>query len=226
MKKIIPSLQALLILVAFTFSGCNEANPTAENQVSSPQAEVSEATDVANIEPNSNDAPAAEQEAIDESLVDAESPQDDFTNEISEPNPAPDSTQSSGKPVNGLKKIFNFQEALQLAQKNGKPILLEFTGSDWCPPCMMMQKEIFSTEEFIRFSNDNLNFVYLDFPRGKEIDPKQEQHNNELAETYKIQGFPTVILLSSQGKELGRIEEYLPGGPTAIINWIQKTKAH
>ncbi len=91
--------------------------------------------------------------------------------------------------------------ALALAKKENKAVMLEFTGSDWCPPCMMMAKKVFSKKEFVDAASKDFVLVHLDFPNG---DPELKKKNQPLAEKYKIEGFPTVILLDSEGKEFER----------------------
>lgn len=105
-----------------------------------------------------------------------------------------------------------------------KPILLEFTGSDWCPPCQMMNKQVFSTETFQKFAASDLVFVKLDFPRSKPQSDEMKERNQGLAEQFNIEGFPTVILLSPEGKELAREVGFMGGGPEKLIAWIQKAQ--
>ncbi|HEX7262108.1 MAG TPA: thioredoxin family protein, partial [Luteolibacter sp.] len=77
----------------------------------------------------------------------------------------------------------------------------EFTGSDWCPPCIAMPKNVFSQKDFITEASKKYILVELDFPRGDEaVSEKNKPH----AEKYKIEGFPTVILFNSEGKEFTR----------------------
>lgn len=91
--------------------------------------------------------------------------------------------------------------ALALAKKEKKSVMLEFTGSDWCPPCIKMGKEVFSKEEFLKAASKNYVLVHLDFPKGdKELADK----NEPLLEKYKVSGFPTVVLLDAEGKEFSR----------------------
>jgi thioredoxin-related protein len=117
----------------------------------------------------------------------------------------------------------DYKVALEQAAKENKPVLLEFTGSTWCPPCKMMKKEVFSTPDFQEFSQKNLILVEADFmPGGIPAVAEYEKQNLALAEKYQIEGFPTVILLSPAGKELARISGYLPGGPKAFIDWVRK----
>lgn len=91
--------------------------------------------------------------------------------------------------------------AIEIAKKDNKSVMLEFTGSDWCPPCVMMSKKVFSKEEFVSKASKDFVLVHLDFPKGdKELAEKNEPYAKE----YKIEGFPTVILLDSEGKEFTR----------------------
>lgn len=95
----------------------------------------------------------------------------------------------------------DLDKALADAKAAKKSVLVEFTGSDWCPPCIAMRKNVFSTKEFVQAASKNFILVELDFPKAdKELADK----NKPLAEKYKIEGFPTVILLDSEGKEFNR----------------------
>ncbi len=91
--------------------------------------------------------------------------------------------------------------AKQLAKKENKALLVEFTGSDWCPPCIMMRKNVFSKKEFVTKASENFVLVELDFPRG---DTELAEKNQPLAEKYEIEGFPTVILMNPDGEEFTR----------------------
>ncbi|MGA0845341.1 MAG: thioredoxin family protein [Luteolibacter sp.] len=97
--------------------------------------------------------------------------------------------------------MTNLDEAMALAAKEKKSVLVEFTGSDWCPPCIAMRKNVFTKKEFIEAASKNFILVELDFPKkDKELAEKNQPH----AEKYQIEGFPTVILLDSEGKEFTR----------------------
>ena len=95
----------------------------------------------------------------------------------------------------------DLDKALVQAKKEKKPVLVEFTGSDWCPPCIMMRKEVFSKKTFVDKASKNYILVELDFPKG---DKAVATKNQPMAEKYKIEGFPTVVLLRPDGKEFGR----------------------
>lgn len=95
----------------------------------------------------------------------------------------------------------DLEKALEKAKAEKKSVLVEFTGSDWCPPCIAMRKNVFTKKEFVEAASKKFILVELDFPKGdKELSDK----NQPLAEKYKIEGFPTVILLDSAGKEFTR----------------------
>lgn len=117
----------------------------------------------------------------------------------------------------------NYEEAKAAAKEAGKPVLLEFTGSDWCPPCQMMNREVLSTEAFTDFAGDTLVLIKLDFPRQKEQEEWLSEQNQKLAESYSVQGFPTFILLNVEGEEAARRVGYMPGGPEAFVGWVTES---
>lgn len=95
----------------------------------------------------------------------------------------------------------DLEQAFKDAKKQNKPVLVEFTGSDWCPPCMMMRKKVFSQKEFVAAASKDFILVELDFPNG---DPELKKKNDPYARKYDIEGFPTVILFDSEGQEFNR----------------------
>ena len=95
----------------------------------------------------------------------------------------------------------DLDKELEKAKTEKKSVLIEFTGSDWCPPCIAMRKNVFSKKEFVEAASKDFILVELDFPKG---DPDLKKRNEPLAKKYKIEGYPTVILLDSDGKEFSR----------------------
>ncbi|WP_040281078.1 thioredoxin family protein [Psychroserpens damuponensis] len=96
--------------------------------------------------------------------------------------------------------------AKELASKESKPIILVFQGSDWCAPCIKLDREIWSTEAFKKYANENYVMLKADFPRKKNnaLSETQTKANALLAEKYNKQGyFPFVVVLDSKGKVLG-----------------------
>lgn len=100
------------------------------------------------------------------------------------------------------------EKAFEQAKKENKPVLVEFTGSDWCPPCIAVRKAVLSKKEFYEKASKDFILVELDFPKGDEDLAKK---NQPLAEKYKVDGFPTVILFKPDGKEFNRFNpaEYM-----------------
>jgi protein disulfide-isomerase len=114
----------------------------------------------------------------------------------------------------------DFTQASQEAAQQHKYILLDFTGSDWCPWCIKMDKEVFSQSQFSDYALKNLILVKLDFPRKTAQSSTEKSQNEELAKKYAIEGFPTYILLDPSGKEIRRQVGYLQGGATSFIDWL------
>jgi thioredoxin-related protein len=114
----------------------------------------------------------------------------------------------------------HYKEALATAAKENKKVLLDFTGSDWCGWCIRLKKETFDQSEFKNYADKNLILVEVDFPNGKTLPPEVKKQNDALQEQYHIEGFPTLILLDPQGKEITKNVGYLPGGPKGFINWV------
>jgi len=99
----------------------------------------------------------------------------------------------------------NLEDAKKIAGTDHKYILLNFSGSDWCGPCIRMQKEIFETDVFKKMADTELILVNADFPRNKKNQPSvsQQKTNDEMADLYNRKGiFPYTLLLDSQGKVL------------------------
>jgi thioredoxin-related protein len=99
----------------------------------------------------------------------------------------------------------SLEEAEKIAQKEHKYILLNFSGSDWCGPCIRMRKEIFESPVFKQMADTELILVNADFPRNKRNQPSaaQQKINDEMADKYNAQGkFPYTLLLDYGGKIL------------------------
>ena len=99
----------------------------------------------------------------------------------------------------------NLNEAEKIAQKEHKYILLNFSGSDWCGPCMRMHTEFFESVVFKEMADTELVMVNADFPRKKknQLPADQQKLNDEMADKYNSQGkFPYTLLLNAEGKVL------------------------
>jgi len=117
----------------------------------------------------------------------------------------------------------NVDEALKIAQKENKTVLLNFTGSDWCIWCKRLNDEVFSKDEFVKYAENNLVLVKIDFPREKEQTPETKSYNQQLAAQYKIEGYPTIVLLRKDGSELG-VTGYVEGGAVNYVQHLQSFK--
>jgi thioredoxin-related protein len=115
----------------------------------------------------------------------------------------------------------NFKKASSAAKASGKYMLLDFSGSDWCGWCIRLEKEVFSQDAFKDFSKENLVCVLVDFPRAKKQSKELKQQNMDLAQEYDIKGYPTIIILSPDGKPVG-ITGYLQGGPWEYARHLKK----
>lgn len=115
----------------------------------------------------------------------------------------------------------SWEKAAEQAKKTQKPILINFTGSDWCGWCIKLDKEVFDTDAFRNWAAKKVVLLKIDFPRKKPLPAKQQAQNDKLAEKYAVQGFPTIIFASADGKPLSEFG-YEEGGPE---NWTRKAEA-
>ena len=114
----------------------------------------------------------------------------------------------------------NFNEAKVKALKEQKPILIDFTGSDWCGWCIKLDDEVFSKTHFQEYASDSLVLVEIDFPKNKEQSEELKIQNKALAEKYSIRGFPTILLLSPEAKLIEKTG-YQSGGAEAYVSHIK-----
>ena len=118
----------------------------------------------------------------------------------------------------------DFDAAKELAKEKGLPLFLNFTGSDWCGWCIMMDRQVFATTEWKRFAKDNLVLVTIDFPQNKSLVPANYVARNQaLQKTHGVSGYPTYILLSSDGqRKLGRLGASRDVTPQKFIDSVKK----
>lgn len=115
----------------------------------------------------------------------------------------------------------DFEEAKAEAKANNKHILIDFSGSDWCHWCVKLDQEVFTKDAFKGYAKDNLILVLADFPRDKSKQSAELQKQNEtLAKEFGVSGFPTVFILSPEGKVVGKTG-YQAGGPEKYIEHIK-----
>lgn len=117
----------------------------------------------------------------------------------------------------------DYAKAMETAKRENKRVLLDFTGSDWCGPCIQLKKRAFSRPEFINYAEKNLVLVEVDYPQRKKQAPALVKQNERLAKEYGIEekGYPTLVLLDPAGKIVRELSGY--DGETAadIIAWIE-----
>lgn len=132
---------------------------------------------------------------------------------------------AAGVNVNG-DWVADFDEAAALARKQGKNLLVDFTGSDWCGWCIRLDREVFEHDSWTASASKDYVLVALDYPRGAEakaLVPNPER-NGELAATYKVEGYPTILLMTPDGDVFGRTG-YQAGGPEAYLAHMADLKA-
>lgn len=119
----------------------------------------------------------------------------------------------------------DFENAKKIAKEDHKLILLNFSGSDWCGPCIVLRRDYIESEVFQKMAKDNLVMVNADFPRKKknQLSPEQVKKNEALAEKYNKEGFfPYTLLLDASGKIL----KSWKGKPeVSAEKWTQEIKA-
>ncbi len=122
-----------------------------------------------------------------------------------------------------LNWLTDLPKAQAQAKTEKKLVMLDFTGSDWCGWCIKLNKEVFSQPEFADYAKKNLVLVEVDFPRSKPQSAELKKANAALQDKYKIEGYPTIIVLNGEGQKVGELG-YQPGGPKAFIAELDKLK--
>lgn len=110
--------------------------------------------------------------------------------------------------INAQEWHVDYTKATEEASKSNKKIILVFQGSDWCAPCIKLDRKIWSTEMFKAYAKTHFVLLKADFPRRKKnkLPKNQEEKNQLLAEKYNQQGyFPLVVVLDKKGKVLGQL---------------------
>jgi thioredoxin-related protein len=138
---------------------------------------------------------------------------------------ASDSAAPTDKPRGEVTWLTNLDEAKALAAESNRLVLMNFTGSDWCPPCMQLKRDILATPEFAVYAADKLVLLELDFPRRTALPEQLQRQNRQLSIDFSVDGFPTLVLLDPQGKELTRSVGYMRGGPKQFVAWAEKARS-
>ena len=97
--------------------------------------------------------------------------------------------------------LVNIEEAYQVSKQTNRPILANFTGSDWCGWCKRLRAEVFSKPEFKKWAKDNVILLELDFPRRKRLPDPQMQQNRGLQQAFRVTGYPTIWVFDLEKPE-------------------------
>jgi len=208
----------ILVATVVWISGCKKEQPSVTGQ-DTPSAIVENApvSESASIVNESAD-PSTQQTPASSAVAEI---QDTAANKTLETSPV-DSEHS------GVNWFVNYEKAKAKAQKEGKDLLLNFSGSDWCRWCILLDKEVFSQEEFAKEAEKYFVFILVDFPNdmSNQTDEVRKQ-NNQLARMYSFQGyFPTLYVAAADGKPYAKAE-YQEGGAKNYLKYlleIQKFK--
>ena len=117
-----------------------------------------------------------------------------------------------------------YDSSLNKAKAEKKLVLLDFTGSDWCQPCMALRKNVLNSPEFKGYAQTNLVLVELDFPIKKKQTEELKKANEELGSKFKVEGYPTIILLEPDGTQLLKTMEAALDTPKEFIARLEKAK--
>lgn len=106
--------------------------------------------------------------------------------------------------------LTDYEHALTKSRETGRPVLVQFTGSDWCGWCKKMDAEVFSTAQFRNWARKHVVLLEVDFPHRKHQTPLEKEKNRDLQERFKVTGYPTILFINDQKRELGRVVSYKP----------------
>ena len=145
----------------------------------------------------------------------------------------PDAGNEEVVQIDGAKAghwTMDFDAAVELAAEKNLPLILNFTGSDWCGWCKIMDKNVFAEDEWKAYAADNVVLVTLDFPKDKSIVPeKYVERNAKLKEQFGVAGYPSYVVLESDGKtkigQLGAGREKTPASFIEEFKGLVKTSA-
>jgi protein disulfide-isomerase len=126
---------------------------------------------------------------------------------------------------NGAADHADLNYALETARQEDKLVLAYFTGSDWCGPCIELDKSVLSHPDFRDYARQNLAVVVVDFPRSKALPEDDSSQNQQLKNAFRVAGFPTLVLLDADGRELARRRGYHPDGVSGMQRWVEEARS-
>ncbi len=224
-------------------SGCGESTDseaTAKNETpknvrsEAPAPALSGSQDEPNFASN-DDAPPAKNKTVDVPLPgDPSADKDgDIVSKLELPRPVlPELTQSddSDPPINPADAVHkgpwttNFEAAKKQAKAEGKDILMDFTGSDWCGYCIELNRTVFSKPEFIKYAPAKFVLLELDFPKQHKLAPALQKQNDSLNSAFAVEGFPTIVLTDADGRPYAATG-FQQGGPAKYIAHLEELRA-
>lgn len=115
----------------------------------------------------------------------------------------------------------NINTALNNAARENKKILILFTGSNWCKYCKLLKSEVLDQPEFKKLAAEKFIAVYFDYPTGKALPAEQKKIQQMWAKKFNVGGFPTVVILNSNGKKIGEISGYRQNSKAEYIKQLE-----
>jgi protein disulfide-isomerase len=128
---------------------------------------------------------------------------------------------SSSVSATSIPWMTSYTEGVKKAKAENKPLLVFFTGSDWCGWCQKLESEALDTAEFGKSAQDKFIFVKLDFPAKSKLSPSETQENKELQKRFAVRGFPTIVVLTPNEEQIG-VTGYRAGGGVEYANHLLK----
>ena len=123
----------------------------------------------------------------------------------------------------------DMNKAIEISVKTQKPMLLFFTGSDWCGWCKRLVKEVYDRPEFAKWAKNNVVLVEIDFPRRSKLSEETQKQNRELQQMFGVRGYPTIWFVKPETKNQASVNlsqlgstGYVAGGPSKWIESAEK----
>ena len=121
--------------------------------------------------------------------------------------------------------IEDFAAAKRQAEKENKRIVMAISGSDWCPWCVKLDKDVYARPKFVAEASKNFVLVMIDNPQDRSIlSPLAQEQNESLLTKYGVRGYPTTLVLDAKGEVLARFSGYRAGGPAAMLKALAEVK--
>src|SRR5713226_8683970 len=120
--------------------------------------------------------------------------------------------------------LTDLDKAQAQAKVEKKMVFMDFTGSDWCPPCKALHKNVLTSADFLSYAKENLVLLVVDFPRGKPQSEALRTANEELAKKFAVDSFPTIIVLDANGKKLNKESGYDGSNAKEFVANLKKLK--